>query len=311
MIEIQHLCKRFGASKVVDDLTFQVDRGEVLGFLGPNGAGKSTTMKMVTGFLTPTSGTVCIGGQSITEKPLQSRRQIGYLPEGAPLYADMTPAALLDFVAGIRGLRGETKRQRIADVVSRIQLGDVLNQRIDTLSKGFKRRVGLAQAILHDPQVLILDEPTDGLDPNQKQEVRSLIQEMASDKAIVISTHILEEVEAVCSRALIIANGKLVADGTPQELEARSRYHNAVSLQLSAEQAPLAAARLPQLDWIDSCQTLDNRTLLIFPEGGQSVIRAVAQLATTEGWQVEQIYQQGGKLDDVFRDLTDTAGARS
>ena len=187
----------------------------------------------------------------------------------------------------------------------------MLNQRIDTLSKGFKRRVGLAQAILHDPEILILDEPTDGLDPNQKQEVRSLIQEMAKDKAIVISTHILEEVDAVCSRAIIIANGKLVADGTPLELESRSRYHNAVSLQLSNEQAIAAAERLPQLEWVNACESLDSRTLLIFPNDGQSIIRPVAQLASDEGWQIEQIYQQAGKLNDVFQSLTSTSGNRS
>ena len=219
MIEIQHLSKRFGTLLAVDDITFTVKRGEVLGFLGPNGAGKSTTMKMVTGFLTPTSGTVRICGHDIDSAPLEAKRSLGYLPEGAPAYPDMTPAGFLDFVADIRGLAGAAKAERIAKVVDLVHLEGVLHQRIETLSKGFKRRVGLAQAILHDPEVLVLDEPTDGLDPNQKHEVRTLIREMAKDKAIVLSTHILEEVEAVCTRAMIIARGRILFDGSPADLQ--------------------------------------------------------------------------------------------
>ena len=206
----------------------------MLGFLGPNGAGKSTTMKMLTGFLHPSSGTARVCGFDVAEHPLEAKRRIGYLPEGAPLYPDMTAAGFLDFVADVRGLAGERKRARIAEVVAEVNLQGVLHQRIETLSKGFKRRVGLAQAILHDPEVLILDEPTDGLDPNQKHEVRSLIPSMARDKVIVLSTHILEEVEAVCTRAIIIARGKVVVDGTPAELAARSRWHNAVTLRVPA-----------------------------------------------------------------------------
>ena len=215
MIEIQHLVKRFGPFTAVDDVSFAVSRGEVLGFLGPNGAGKSTTMKMITGFLTPTSGRVRVCDFDVIEAPLQAKQQLGYLPEGAPAYPDMTPAGFLDFIADVRGLSGAKRRQHIDVVVERIGLEAVMDQPIETLSKGFKRRVGLAQAILHDPPVLILDEPTDGLDPNQKHEVRELIREMARDKAIVISTHILEEVEAVCTRATIIARGRLLAEGRP------------------------------------------------------------------------------------------------
>lgn len=221
MIEIKHLTKDFGPLRAVDDITFNVRRGEVLGFLGPNGAGKSTTMKMLTGFLAPTSGTASIAGHDIENEAMAAKQKLGYLPEGAPAYSDMTPAAFLEFVANIRGLTGDKKKARIAEVVRLVHLEAVLHQSIDTLSKGFKRRVGLAQAILHDPEVLVLDEPTDGLDPNQKHEVRALIRSMAPNKAIVLSTHILEEVEAVCTRAIIIARGKLLFDGTPQELLSR------------------------------------------------------------------------------------------
>jgi len=194
----------------------------VLGFLGPNGAGKSTTMKMITGFLTPTSGTAKICGFDILSQPIEAKKKIGYLPEGAPAYPDMNPEEFLNFIAEIRGLRGDAKTKRVREVIEKVNLGNVAHQSIDTLSKGYKRRVGLAQAILHDPDVLILDEPTDGLDPNQKHEVRTLIKAMAKEKVIILSTHILEEVDAVCTRAMIIANGKIVADGTPEQLEAKS-----------------------------------------------------------------------------------------
>jgi ABC-2 type transport system ATP-binding protein len=222
MLQIQNLSKRFGPLTAVDDVSFEVARGEVLGFLGPNGAGKSTTMKMVTGFLTPTAGDVVVCGQRVSDHPVETKSSLGYLPEGAPAWPDMTPRSFLNFIADIRGLTGGEKRERIAEVVRRVHLEGVLGQSIDTLSKGYKRRVGLAQAILHDPPVLILDEPTDGLDPNQKHEVRTLIREMAAEKAILLSTHILEEVEAVCTRAIIIDEGRVVFDGTPQELEAKA-----------------------------------------------------------------------------------------
>jgi ABC-2 type transport system ATP-binding protein len=222
MIEISHLTKRYGALTAVDDVSFTVAPGEVLGFLGPNGAGKSTTMKMITGFLTPTAGTVRVCGHDVDEHPLAAKACMGYLPEGAPSYAEMTVRGFLDFIADVRGLTGDHRRSRLDDVIQRLALASVLEQAIETLSKGFKRRVGLAQALLHDPQVLILDEPTDGLDPNQKHEVRSLINTMAKDKIIVISTHILEEVDAVCNRAIIIANGRILADDAPKALAARS-----------------------------------------------------------------------------------------
>lgn len=222
MIEIKNITRKFEHFTAVDNLSFRVAEGEVLGFLGPNGAGKSTTMKIITGFLAPTAGTVIIDGHDISEAPLQAKALIGYLPEGAPSYPDMTVLDFLEFIADVRGYRGQDKQQRIERVISDVDLGAVRNQTIDTLSKGFKRRVGLAQAILHDPKVLILDEPTDGLDPNQKHQVRQLIRNLARDKIVIVSTHILEEVSAVCTRAIIIANGRIVADGTPTELEARA-----------------------------------------------------------------------------------------
>ena len=222
MIETSKLTKRYGHLTAVDDVSFSVKPGEVLGFLGPNGAGKSTTMRLIAGFLAPTAGSVRVCGFDVEEQPVAAKSRIGYLPEGAPCYGEMTPLAFLDFIADVRGLDGARKKERIDHVIARLHLSKVLHQTIDTLSKGFKRRVGLAQAILHDPEVLILDEPTDGLDPNQKHEVRTLIEDMAPNKTIIISTHILEEVDAVCTRAIIIAQGRIVVDDTPAELEART-----------------------------------------------------------------------------------------
>lgn len=238
MIEISHLTRKFEHFTAVDDLSFTVAEGEVLGFLGPNGAGKSTTMKIITGFLAPSSGTVKVDGHDITENPIAVKALVGYLPEGAPSYPDMTVLDFLDFIAEIRGFSGKEKDQRIEQVINDVALGSVCEQTIDTLSKGFKRRVGLAQAILHDPKVLILDEPTDGLDPNQKHQVRQLIRNLAKDKIVIVSTHILEEVSAVCTRAIIIANGRIVADGSPQELEARAPADAAMA------EAPSAPGRL-------------------------------------------------------------------
>src|SRR5438105_7968926 len=246
MLEIRHLVKHFGPLKAVDDISFSVPRGEVLGFLGPNGAGKSTTMKMITGFLAPTAGTAIVCGHDILKEPLKAKRQIGYLPEGAPAYPDMSAAEFLDFIAHIRGYRGAEARKRIAHVAELINISDVMRQPIETLSKGFHRRVGVAQALLHDPPVLILDEPTDGLDPNQKYEMRSIIGAMQTEKAIVISTHLLEEVEAVCSRAIIIARGRILADGTPAELASRAPRHNATWLKVAAPAEPRIPPALAQ-----------------------------------------------------------------
>ncbi len=305
-IEVRHLTKRFGPVTAVDDVTFSVGRGEVLGFLGPNGAGKSTTMKMVTGFLAPTRGTAAICGLDIIAQPIEAKRHVGYLPEGAPAYPDMTPAGFLAFVARIRGFGGAEARKRVAIAVERTTLGSVLEQPIETLSKGFKRRVGLAQALLHDPEVLVLDEPTDGLDPNQKHEVRNLITALAPEKAIVISTHILEEVDAVCTRAIVIAGGKVLIDDTPGKFAARSRLHNSVRLMLAdtAIDARTALMRLPGVAAIELIEDGEGRALLIVPQEGRAIIAEVTDLVRTAGWPVAALRVERGKLDDVFRDIT-------
>ena len=306
MIAVRHLTKRFGPITAVDDVSFAVSRGEVLGFLGPNGAGKSTTMKMITGFLAPTGGTAVICGADIIETPIPAKRHIGYLPEGAPCYPDMTPAGFLDFIAHIRGFAGAEAERRIDLAVQRTQLKSVLDQPIETLSKGFKRRVGLAQALLHDPDVLILDEPTDGLDPNQKYEVRRLITAMAPQKAIVISTHLLEEVDAICTRAMVIASGRVLADGTPAALAARSRHHNAVRLALARADgdAPGALLRLPGVLAVEPVEDVEGDALMIFPREGRSIIGEVTDLVRTAGWPVAALRVERGRLDDVFRTIT-------
>ncbi len=219
LIEIDRLTKKFGDTTVVNDVSFSLKKGEVLGFLGPNGAGKSTTMRMLAGFLLPTSGTARICGADVVERPIEAKRKLGFLPEGAPCYPEMTVSGFLDFTARVRGYRGKEAAERVAEAMKLTELEAVRLQPIEILSKGFKRRVGLAQALLHDPPALVLDEPTDGLDPNQKHEVRELIRRMAPEKAIIISTHVLEEVSAVCTRAIIIARGHLIVDATPRELE--------------------------------------------------------------------------------------------
>ena len=308
MVEITHLRKEFGAIVAVDDISFSVGQGEVLGFLGPNGAGKSTTMKMVTGFLTPTSGKVTVNGYDIQEQSLEAKRRIGYLPEGAPTYQDMTPETFLMFIAEMRGFRGTERNDRVASVIHTVNLDSVVHQPIETLSKGFKRRVGLAQAILHDPEVLVLDEPTDGLDPNQKHEVRTLIKAMAREKAIVLSTHILEEVHAVCTRAIIIAKGKLVWDGTPASLEAQSDLHNAVTLTVLASTAPGAAEILQGLQGISRIEMLDDQDGVqryrVFPDQAQSIVNTVSQCAHDRQWEVTELHVERGQLDEVFRSLT-------
>ena len=308
MITIEGLTKKFGPIVAVDDLSLSIERGEVLGFLGPNGAGKSTTMRMVTGYLPPTDGRITVCGYDIEREPIAAKKRIGYLPEGAPLYGDMTPAAFLNFIAGARQLKGDDRARKLNAAIERVQIGDVLYRPIDTLSKGFKRRVGLAQAILHDPDVLILDEPTDGLDPNQKHQVRNLIREMARDKVIVISTHILEEVEAVCSRAVIIANGKLTYDGTPGDLQRRSERHNAVSVHVSADAAEAVRTELDGLDYVAriDMQTGPNglSSLIVMPKNGVSILHDLSVHIRDKGIEVEEMYVERGHLNDVFRQMT-------
>lgn len=291
----------------VDELSFSVGQGEVLGFLGPNGAGKSTTMKMLSGFLTPTSGTARICGHDVELDPVAAKREIGYLPEGAPSYGEMTPRTFLDFIADMRDLRAGNKTRRLDRVIEQLHLEPVLDQQIDTLSKGYKRRVGLAQAIIHDPHVLILDEPTDGLDPNQKHEVRTLIREMSADKIIIISTHILEEVHAVCNRAIIIAHGRILADDTPASLEARSERHNAVNLKLAGTTVAAASEALGALPGVSSVEIQGDDRLTVLPESGASLLPAVGKLALQSGWDVQELQVETGELDQVFRQIT-TAG---
>ena len=307
MLEIRHLVKYFGPNRAVDDVSFTVPRGEVLGFLGPNGAGKSTTMKMITGFLAPTAGTAVICGHDILRQPIAAKKCIGYLPEGAPAYPDMTSADFLDFIAHIRGFSGDEAKRRISQVVEMIRISEVLHQPIETLSKGYKRRVGVAQALLHDPSVVILDEPTDGLDPNQKYEMRKIITAMRPEKVIVISTHLLEEVEAVCSRAIIIAHGRILADGTPGQLAERSRYHSAVRLGVADGAAAGVRAELEHLPGVVSVEPVtdaEGDALMIFGADGRSIVANVADLARTRGWAITGLRVERGRLDDVFRDAT-------
>lgn len=307
MLEIDRLSKSFGPIAAVRDVSFAVGTGEVVGFLGPNGAGKTTTMRMAAGFVTPSAGTARIAGFDIGTDGIAAKAKLGYLPEGAPAYADMTPRAFLGFVAAARGMAYPEKR--IDAVAERANIRGVLDQPIDTLSKGFKRRVGLAQAILHDPPVLILDEPTDGLDPNQKHEVRAMIGEMAATKSIVISTHILEEVEAICGRAIVIARGQVVADATPDALLADAPDHNAVRISTSVERVDALRTALEAAPEIGALERLDDdggeATLIARPRGGGRIAGAVTGvLRAHPDLPISEIRTERGKLDDVFRALT-------
>ena len=306
MIKTEHLSKRYEALTAVDDVSFEVRPGEVLGFLGPNGAGKSTTMRMLAGFITPTSGKASICGHDVETDTLAAKASLGYLPEGAPSYGEMTVYEFLEFIAALRKLGGEHRTRRLSYVIGRLQLEQVLAQTIDTLSKGFRRRVGLAQALIHDPPVLILDEPTDGLDPNQKHEVRTLINEMSRDKIIVISTHILEEVDAVCTRAIIIARGKVVADDTPAGLATRSRYHNAVSLRLEKpEQLAAARSAVAALPAVAEVEVVEREArLTALPKSGQNLLNALNELAGRQGLKLKELHLESGRLDEVFRTIT-------
>src|SRR5213082_1114219 len=247
MIKVQNLVKIFGSKRAVDGVSFSVERGEVLGFLGPNGAGKSTSMRMITGFIPPTEGNVQVGGYNMIDNPIPAKRLKGYLPENAPAYADMTVHGFLNFAAELRGLRADGRKKAVERPVEMCFLESVLHQSIDTLSKGYRHRTCFAQSIIHDPEILILDEPTDCLDPNQKHEVRNLIRRMGEKKAIIFSTHILEEVEAVCSRAIIIDRGKIVANRTQQELKAKSDVAGAVSLRVLGVNSDTVKAKLGQI----------------------------------------------------------------
>ena len=310
MIKVENLTKAFGPKLAVNDVSFEVQRGEVLGFLGPNGAGKSTTMRTITGFIPPTSGKISVGGHDVVADPIGAKRLIGYLPENAPGYADMTVHGFLSFAAELRGLSGEAKKRAVNRAMELCFLENVLHQSIDTLSKGYKHRTCLAQALIHDPDVLIMDEPTDGLDPNQKHEVRNLIRRMGANKAIVFSTHILEEVEAACSRVIIIDRGRIVANGTPEELKARSERAGAVRLRVRAVAPGNLLERLPQVPGAARAeiigQTDSTVEARIYPQPGAAatLTRSVAETAAREGWQLDEIHTEEGKLDEVFRAIT-------
>jgi ABC-2 type transport system ATP-binding protein len=309
MIKVENLSKSFGPKLAVNRVTFTVERGEVLGFLGPNGAGKSTTMRMITGFIPPSEGRVTVGKFDMTDNPIPAKRLIGYLPENAPAYTDMTVEGFLGFIAELRGLHGEAKKKAVRRVVEMCFLESVLRQSVETLSKGFRHRTCFAQSIIHDPQVLVLDEPTDGLDPNQKHEVRGLIRRMGEKKAIIFSTHILEEVEAVCTRAIIIDRGQIVANGTPQQLKLQSDVAGAVLLVVRG----VGGAQL-----VDRLSGVANarRTAVVKEENGKVWARVYPKTENTNGdlarnvllaagaWQVEELHTEEGRLDEVFRRIT-------
>ena len=310
MIEVDHLSKDYGVLKAVDDVSFNVDQGEILGFLGPNGAGKSTTMKMLTCFITPTSGTARVMGKDIQTDSLEVRKIVGYLPENAPSYKNMTVVEFLDFIASVRGFTKEEKKRRISKIIETTFLENAANRTIDALSKGYQQRVGFAQALIHDPPVLVLDEPTDGLDPNQKQEVRTLIKNMSQEKAIILSTHILEEMEAVCTRAIIIDQGKIVADGSPDSLLQKSRLYNAVSIKLTEQPGDSIVQSFNEMESIKEVSVQkptgvgDLFKLQLFPKDKADILMDVNELLKTDKIEPVEIYREKGQMDEVFRNLT-------
>jgi ABC-2 type transport system ATP-binding protein len=315
MIKVQNLVKIFGTKHAVDGVSFSVERGEVLGFLGPNGAGKSTTMRMITGFIPPSAGTITVGGFDVVDQAIPARRLIGYLPENAPAYTDMTVYGFLNFAAEIRGLRGDAKRRAVARVVEMCFLEAVLHQSVETLSKGYRHRTCFAQSIIHDPDVLVLDEPTDGLDPNQKHEVRGLIRKMGEKKAIIFSTHILEEVDAVCSRAIIIDRGKIVANGTPGELRQKSDWAGAVLLRVSGINGATLNQKLSQISVVKRTTIVredsTSVTVRVFPKSNVNGALASNIADAAQGWRIEELHTEEGRLDEVFRSITmpDTASS--
>lgn len=307
MIKVENLTKIFGTKRAVNGVSFSVERGEVLGFLGPNGAGKSTTMRMLTGFLPPTSGKVTVGGFDMLEQPIPAKKLLGYLPESAPAYTDMTVYGFLGFAAEIRGLRGDAKKSAINRVVELCFLESVLHQNVDTLSKGYRHRTCFAQSIIHDPDILVLDEPTDGLDPNQKHEVRQLIRKMGEKKAIIFSTHILEEVDAACTRAIIIDRGAIVANGTPDELRRKSEWAGAVTLRILGQTQNAVQEKLNQIragKKVTARASGNQIIATVFPRvaGDGDLTREV--IAATNGWQVSELRTEEGRLDEVFYNIT-------
>jgi len=313
-IETRALRKVYPEVVALDGLDLEVNEGEFFGLLGPNGAGKSTTMRMLTGFIPPTEGTVSVGGFDIVEHPIEAKRLIGYLPENAPAYTDMTVFGFLNFAAEIRGLRGDTKKKAVLRAVEMCFLESVLHQSVETLSKGYRHRTCFAQSIIHDPDVLVLDEPTDGLDPNQKHEVRGLIRRMGEKKAIIFSTHILEEVDAACSRAIIIDRGKIVANGTPQELRQKSEWAGAVTARFGNVTNGIVREKLSKLVLAKKITVLEESPsgvlVRIFPKQASGELAwTVANLCQTEKWSLQELHTEEGRLDEVFRNITmpDTA----
>ncbi|PID73131.1 MAG: ABC transporter ATP-binding protein [Desulfobacterales bacterium] len=309
MIEVNRLTKNFGLKTAVDDISFTVRKGEILGFLGPNGAGKSTTMRMITGFLPPSSGTAVIGGQDIRNNPIAAREKFGYLPENAPVYPEMSVSAYLGFCADVRGYTGAERKKRVDAAIDKCFLGGVERQQIATLSKGYRQRVCFAQSILHDPEYLIMDEPTDGLDPNQKHEVRLMIRRMSEEKAIILSTHILDEVDAVCSRAIIIAGGRILADDTPADLKRRSMVYGAVSLTLPPVAAEPLVEALSALDGVGTVRVLDGleteTRIRVFPKTPDDLIAdAVLSEISRQNLEIRRVFVEQGRLDEVFRTIT-------
>ena len=318
MIKVENLVKEFGTKKAVNGVSFSVERGEILGFLGPNGAGKSTTMRMITGFIPPTSGRVTVGGYDITENPVEAKRLIGYLPESAPSYSDMSVRGFLSFTAELRGINGSKREEAIQRVVGLCSLEGVLHQSVDTLSKGFRHRTCLAQSLIHDPQILILDEPTDGLDPNQKHEVRQLLKRLGQNKAIIFSTHILEEVDACCTRAIIIDHGVVRANGTPAELRAQHDIAGSVTLRVLGVAAETVKGRLSSLSLAHKATATGTDGVVnarVYPTHravNGDLSRTIADLVSKEGWRIEELHTEDGRLDEVFRGITrpDTAQSR-
>jgi ABC-2 type transport system ATP-binding protein len=309
MIKVENLSKAFGPKVAVDRVSFTVERGEVLGFLGPNGAGKSTTMRMITGFIPPSEGRVTVGGFDMVNDPIPAKRLIGYLPENAPAYADMTVTGFLGFIAELRGLHGDAKKKAVQRVIEMCFLESVRFQSVDTLSKGYRHRTCFAQSILHDPDVLVLDEPTDGLDPNQKHEIRNLIRRMGERKAIIFSTHILEEVEAVCSRAIIIDRGQIVANGTPEQLKQKSDVAGAVLLVVRGVGGAQLVERLGAVPNARRASIVKEEPgkvwARVYPKNqNQNGDLARGVLAAASAWQVEELHTEEGRLDEVFRTIT-------
>lgn len=304
MITAENVTKWFGPTLAVDDVSFRVERGEVLGFLGPNGAGKSTTMRVITGFLPASAGTVKVGGFDIEQSPLEAKALIGYLPENAPAYSEMTVEGFLAFTAAIRGLRGAAKAEAVERAIRTCFLERVRHQVVDTLSKGYLHRACFAQAILHDPPVLVLDEPTDGLDPNQKHEMRDLIKEMGKEKAIIVSTHILEEVEAICSRVIIVDRGKLVFNGSPAELRAKDANAGTVLVRVLGGEAKDVVTKLGQTDGTKSVDVVSEDDGVCCRVTGKAEVSALAKAVLGAGWQLAELSVDGGRMDNVFREIT-------